>query len=692
MEITPEKMAEMLTGCGLEVESINPFEIEEDMIFSIGLTPNRSDATSHIGVARDLVAVSNNFGSLKHRTPERLKLSLPDVSKFKPGNKSRIIPVVVENPEACIRYSGLTITGVTVKPSPIWMCNRLMSVGIRPINNIVDITNFVLMELGQPLHPFDADKIEGQMVIVKKYPEGTPFVTLDDTQRRLTGQDLMISDRYKPMCIGGVFGGMHSGITENTKAIFLESACFDPQHIRQTSRYHGLQTEASFRFERGTDPEMTLFALKRAALLILELAGGIIASDVEDVYPTPIKNQEIKLSFRNLDRLTGKSIDRTIVRDILGDLGIKIKHHDREGILVGVPPFKVEVTREADLIEEILRIFGYSNIEGTSDVTYTPSSSQMPNKEKIKELISDYLSNNGFQEIINNSFTASRYHENNPVYPMNYAVRMLNPLSRDLDVLRQTLLYGGIESIVYNINRKNHDLRFYEFGTVFNRTQNLRQEDPVPGFHETEQLALFMTGRSRKENWNTSDDLSNLFEMKGYIQSIFQKTGINPELFKTRKYQSPLITQGLEYLAGDQSLFVLGTLNESFLKSMDCKQSVLYAACDWKTLLTLVPHEELQFTELPRYPEVRRDLALLLDQSVTFNEIRDLAYKTEPILLKKIGLFDVYEGDNLEHGKKSYALSFILRDDQKTLTDQEIDRVMDHLIKTLTKNFHAQIR
>jgi len=495
------------------------FQVTEDVIFQIGLTPNRSDATSHIGVARDLVAVLNNFG--KERAPDknRTLLHIPDVSGFKPDNNNRKIDIVVDDIPACPRYSGLTITNVNVGESPAWLQNRLLSVGFRPINNIVDITNYILMELGQPLHAFDADEIEGEKVVVKKYPSETPFTTLDEVDRELTGNDLMICSTTKPMCIAGVFGGVGSGVIESTKNVFLESACFDPVSIRQTARHHGLQTDASFRFERGTDIGITPYALKRAALMIKEIAGGEIASEIVDVYPKPEPNPKVSLRYRYLDRLIGKHVPRDVVKSILQDLEIRIEYEDEHGLDLRIPSCKVEVTREADVIEEVLRIYGYNNIEIPNEVKSSLSSLPRPDPDRIRNVIAEMFSANGFFEIMNNSLTRSTYYDENPAFPAEDCVKILNPTSRDLDVMRQTLLYGGLEAIVYNQNRKAFDLKFFEMGTIYSKAARVT-EDYLSGYREQQQLALFLTGRSIPGNWNASDTPVDLYQMKGYLHAM----------------------------------------------------------------------------------------------------------------------------------------------------------------------------
>lgn len=674
------------------------FGIEEDHVFTIGLTPNRTDAMSHIGVARDLAAVLNNFNRSGKTDAKPYCLKLPDVTSFSIDNKNRQIGILVEDPAACPRYSGLTLTGITVKESPVWLKNKLMAVGLRPINNIVDITNYIQMELGQPLHAFDGDQITGDTVVVKKYPRGTRFITLDEIERELTENDLMICNTRESMCIAGVFGGIKSGVTGKTTTIFLESAYFDPKHIRKTARYHGLQTDASFRFERGADVDITVYALKRAALLIKEIAGGLVSSDIIDIYPKPIEKEIVTLGFQNLDRLIGKSIDRGVVSNIITDLGMEIQESGPEELRVRVPGYKSDVTRESDLIEEVLRIYGYNNVEIFPGIRASLSYSAKPDPEKIQNFISDFLSANGFHEIMNNSLSKSAYYEGNMDFPAGNSVKILNPLSRDLDTMRQTLLYGGLETIVYNQNRKIQDLKLFEFGSVYFLGSGLTS-DPLPGYHEEKQLALFLTGRMEKENWNSRDKKADFFDLKGTVETILNmlKLGSLPAgqagwKLEVQPWVSGFISEGLTYSYGGKGIVKLGYLKDTVVKSFDCKQHVLYAEWNWDTLLTILPKTEIHVKELDKFPEVRRDLSLLLDQSVTFKQIERIAYETENKLIRKIGLFDVYEGQNIQTGKKSYAVSFILQDEEKTLTDEEIDRTMERLIKVLTAKLNAQIR
>jgi phenylalanyl-tRNA synthetase beta chain len=666
------------------------FRVEEDTIFEIGLTPNRSDATSHIGVARDLAAVLNGIPGNIH--PGTVVLKYPETGDFNDSKKNRRIAVVIEDTEACPRYSGLTFTGITVKESPSWLKNRLNSVGLRPINNIVDITNFILMELGQPLHAFDADQITGDKIIIKKFPGPEKFITLDEVEREITGQDLMICNSKEPMCIAGVFGGLKAGVTSATTTVFLESAFFNPLSIRKTARYHGLQTDASFRFERGADINITVYALRRAASLILEIAGGEIASGIVDVYPQPREPVLVFLSFAHLDRLIGKILDRESVKNILSSLGITIVDATIEGLKLEIPFYKVDVTREADVIEEILRIYGYNNIEFSSSIRSSITSSPKPDPDKIKNGISDYLCANGFSEIMNNSLSRSSYYLDNPFYPIEHNVRILNPLSRDLDVMRQTLLYGGIETLVYNQNRKIADCKLFEFGNCYTLLLNREAKTPLEKYREENHLSLFLTGRAQKGNWNVSGRKVDLYDLTGFVNTVLLHAGISNSFLNKGADLSGIFSQGLVYTSGKGTMVNFGALSVALLKKFDFRQDVFYADFNWSLLFNNLKAGDTPVTGLPKFPEVRRDLALELDHSVLYAEVEKLAFATEKKLLKEVGLFDVYEGEKIEAGKKSYALYFILQDDQKTLTDEEIDKAMKRLIRVYTEKLNARVR
>ncbi|MCF8297041.1 MAG: phenylalanine--tRNA ligase subunit beta [Saprospiraceae bacterium] len=664
----------------------NYFNIEEDWIYEIGLTPNRADATSHIGSARDIVALIN------HIYPEKnVSLKIPSVEEFKVDNKNRNIDIIIEDEIACPRYSGITISGIEVKESPDWLKNRLKAVGLRPINNIVDITNFILMEVGQPLHAFDADKIVGDKVIIKKLAEDTKFKTLDEVERKLTANDLMICNAEEGMCIAGVFGGIGSGVTEKTKNLFIESAYFDPKHARKTSKYHGLKTDASFRFERGADPNITIWALKRAAILIKEIAGGKISSEIVDVYPKPIEKWTVDVNYKNIDRLIGKVIDREKIKSILKDLEIEIIDENADDLKLLIPTFKVDVTREADVIEEILRIYGYNNIEFTDSIKSSLSYVEKPDKEKLQNNIADLLSANGFSEAMNNSQTKAEYFEENSYFDAKQSVKILNPLSRDLNVLRQTLLFGGLETIIRNINHKTADLKFYEFGKTY-KLINSEESVVTSKYNETKSLALFITGKKEQKLWNKEDVKTDFFDLKTQVHLILSRLGINISKLKSEIFSNEIFGNALVYKQKKNTLVEFGILCKSVLKEFDIEQDVFYADFNWDLLMEMLKFNKIQFSALPKFPEVRRDLAMVLDNSIQFEEIEKLAFQYESKFLKKVSLFDVYEGDKIEKGKKSYAVSFILQDDEKTLTDNLIDKIMSKLIKVFEEKLGAKLR
>ncbi len=665
------------------------FGIEDDFTFEIGLTPNRSDATSHIGVARDLMAVYNNIEG----NSEKMKLNYPDVSAFKTDNHNLHIDIEIEDLSACPRYTGITLSGIKVKDSPDWLKKKLLSIGLRPINNIVDITNYVLFECGQPLHAFDADKITGKKVIVKKLAKDTAFVTLDGTERKLSGEDLMICNTAEGMCIAGVFGGSKSGVTADTKNIFLESAYFDPTTIRKTSKFHGLKTDASFRYERGCDPNITVYALKRAIMLMKEIAGGEVSSDIIDVYPNIINKKTVEVTYHNINRLIGKTIEKQKVKSILTSLEIEISNETEEGLNLLIPTNKVDVCREADVIEEILRVYGYNNIELSSELHSSISYLQKPDKEKIQNTIADYLTANSFVEIMNNSLTSSDYvaklEDLNPAAN----VTILNPLSKELDVMRQSLLFGGLESISYNINRKSTDLKLYEFGKIY--TYNAEADNAAKvtkRFAEEKHLAIFLSGRKMPESWSTANTTSDFFSLKVYVENIFKRLRISTDKMQISKTANSVFSEALTYVANGKTLLSVGSLQNKLLLSFGIKQPVFYADFNWDLMIKLIPTKEINYTEVTKFPEVRRDLALLINKEVTFAEIVKLAYQTEKNILQKVNLFDVYEGDKLEAGKKSYAVSFILQDKEKTLNDKQIEGIMNKLIKVYTEKLQAIIR
>ncbi|MBK7172315.1 MAG: phenylalanine--tRNA ligase subunit beta [Bacteroidales bacterium] len=668
------------------------FSVSTDTVLEVAITPNRSDAASHFGVARDLAAALKNRET-QHATIPFTK-PLIQWDKVPIGHTKELpISVTIENPEACKRYSGLTLTGLKVQESPAWLKDRLKAVGLRPINNIVDITNFVLMETGQPLHAFDAAEIAGNQVIVKKLPAGTKFITLDGVERTLGADDLMICNSVEGMCIGGVFGGEKSGVTEKTTSIFLESAYFDPTHIRKTSKLHGLKTDASFRFERGTDPNMTIYALQRAAVMMMEIAGGSLSSDIVDVYPVKVENREVEVSIQRMEALIGKAIGRNTIREILESLDIEIMAETAEGFTLAIPPFKVDVEREADVVEEVLRIYGYNNVEMPTAVHSSLSYSHKPDPERVQNLVADFLSANGFNEILTNSLSSSAYYEKSEAFPIDQCVKILNPLSRDLEVMRQTLLFSGLESISYNLNRRQNDLKFYEFGTVYSRNAGQPADAKVTKkFTEKKKLVIYLTGKQENESWYRKEQTVDYTYLKSFVFSVFRKVGLGLWKLQPAEADQRIFSAAEAFTLNSKPLVSMGKLTASVLKSFDIKQDVYYAEIDWLSLLKEVNPENVKYSEVPRFPEVRRDLALLLDQSVTFASVESLAYRVGKGLLKAVNLFDVYEGDKIEAGKKSYAISFILQDTQKTLTDQEVEKMMKRLAESLEKELGAQVR
>lgn len=661
------------------------FHVEEDWSIEIDLTPNRIDGASHIGVARDVAA----FLNLKKNT----RYKKPSVDAFNVDNHNLEIPVEVQHAEACPRYSGVTLTGITVKESPQWMQNRLKTIGLTPINNVVDATNYVLFETGQPLHAFDADTITGNKVVVRTMAKGTPFTTLDEEERELHPDDLMICNADTGMCIAGVFGGAHSGVSEKTKNVFLESACFHPLYIRKTARRHGLNTDASYRFERGTDPNGTIYALKRAALLIKEVAGGTLSSEIVDVYPHPVTHFEVPLLYKNITRLIGKEIEPGTIKKILASLEMDVVSENKAGLKVHVPPYRVDVQREADVIEEILRIYGYNNVEIPSLIKSTLQTSPKPDPEKIKNRIADMLTAQGFCEIMANSLTRADYYTRMTDYPDHKTVRLYNPLSSDLNGMRQTLLFGGLESIAYNINRQHPDLRFYEFGNCYFKKDHPPVDSPADRYYEEEHLGLFVTGRKEPEQWNVPREESSFFQMKAYVENILRKTGFNLENLKVEESTTELFSEGLVYLTGNNhKLAETGLVAPKWLKKLNISQPVFYADFHWGMLLREVHKNEVEYHELPKYPSVRRDLALLIDKGVKFDTLKKMAFHTERKILREVNLFDVYEGEGIPEGKKSYALSYILRDDKCTLKEKQIDKVMKKLVSMYEREVGAQLR
>lgn len=667
-------------------EASSYFKIVKDFVFEIGLTPNRIDSGSHFGVARDLAAYLNLNSDSKE------KASLPSVDDFKPDNNNNVYEVIIENVTDCPRYTGITISGVTIGESPEWLKNKLRAVGLNPINNVVDITNFVQYEVGQPLHSFDADKIAGKKVIIKNLPDKSKFITLDGVERSLSSRDLMICNPSEGMCIAGVFGGIKSGINASTKNIFLESAYFNPVAIRKTSKRHGLKTDASFRFERGCDPNITIWALKRAIMLIKQIAGGKISSDIVDIYPKSIDKALIEVSYHNINRLIGKEINRQTVKKILPLLDIRIKSENEENLTLEIPTYRVDVKKEADVIEEVLRIYGYNNVGISNHVNSTISYSEKPNKEKIVNIISDMLSANGFAEIMCNSLNPAVWYEQNEDFSKEHLAILANPLSSDLNAMRQSLLYGGLTSVIWNINRQNPDLKLYEFGHSYFYNKSEQDHPKAHNYIEKAALDLFLTGNTGRQSWNSKTNPTDFFNIKSFVELIFSRLGIKLENLTSGESDKKYFAESVTYLFNNKLLAEAGRISKKYLTQFDIGQDVYYGHIEWDFLLKLIKNHTVSFSELPKYPAVRRDLALLLDRGIKFSQIRDIASRTEKNILHDISLFDVYENDNLGKNKKSYAVSFTLRDDLKTMTDKNIEKVMNNLIKAFEKDLDAQIR
>ncbi len=665
------------------------FPVEEDYTIEIGLTANRSDATSHIGSARDLVAALN-----QRENTTKYQLITPSVDDFKVENHNNDIEVVVEDTAACPRYSGLSISGVKVGPSPEWLKNRLAAVGIRSINNIVDISNYVLMEVGQPMHIFDADKITGKKVIVKCLPEGTPFVTLDGVERKLNGRNLMICNTEEPMCIAGVFGGLKSGVTEETTNIFLESAYFNPTSIRKTSKFHGLQTDASFRYERGADPNITLYALKRAAMLVKELAGGTISSEIKDVINGDFKPAQVDLKFDYLNKLAGQDIDKTQAVNILKSLECKVVEQNDQHVVVDIPTCKVDVTRPADVVEEILRIYGYDNIAIPSRIHASISRAVKPNADQLQQKISDMLVSNGFYEIMNNSLTKSAYSEAFEAFPAERNVKIMNPLSSDLNVMRQTLLWGGLESIAFNQNRKVSDMKFFEFGNVyFFNAQVKNEQHTLAPYSEFFHLDLFLTGNRQEELWNHQPKPLDFFDLKQYVMGILHQLRVDQSKLEVKEGTQTHFEYSLMFSVDGQELATIGKLDKKTLKLFDIKKDVFYATLNWTALMcNYGKAPEVHFEPLSKFPSVRRDLAMIFDKSVTFEQVKKVAMAAENKLLQEMSLFDVYEGEKIPEGKKQYAMSFILMSTTATLTDKAIEKAMTRIQQAIEKELNGVLR
>ncbi|MDP3311890.1 phenylalanine--tRNA ligase subunit beta [Lutibacter sp.] len=651
------------------------FNIEQDQVFEIGLTPNRADAMSHLGTARDLRA-----GMIQQGVS--LELISPSINNFRVDDRTLKFDVVVEDIEKAPRYVGLTISDITIKESPSWLKNRLKAIGLTSINNVVDVTNFVLHELGQPLHAFDAGKVKGNKVIVKTLATGTKFTTLDGVERELHEEDLMICNgNEEPMCIAGVFGGITSGISETTTSIFLESAYFNPIAIRKTAKRHNLNTDASFRFERGIDPNITEFAIKRAANLIIEVAGGKVSSEIVDLYPTKIEDFQVFLSYEKMNRLIGVEIPKETIKNILASLDIKFNGVSDSGLGLVIPSYRVDVTREADVIEEILRVYGYNNIQFSDKLNTSISFSEF-DPVKIENLIADQLVAQGFNETMANSLTKAAYLENTLTLNEAHNVSIVNPLSNDLGVMRQSLLFSGLESVSYNINRKNTALKLFEFGKTYHYFES--------GYAEQKHLTLFVTGNRTKEYWNGTPTKSDFFYLKGITTTILKRLGITT--IKITPTKNDVFSEGITLSLGKLKLVDFGVVKHSILKEFGIKQEVLFADFNWENVLSVGGKSVVKITELPKYQAVKRDFALLLDKNVTFGDLYQLAFQAEKNFLKEMDLFDVYEGENLAEGKKSYAVSFLIQDENKTLTDDQIEKIMQKLQQTFEKNVGAILR
>lgn len=664
------------------------YNIKSDYVLEVDITPNRSDACSHYGVARDLYAWLIQNG-------RQATLKRPSVDAFKVDNHDMNIDIVVENTEACPRYAGVAIKNVTVKESPEWLQNKLRLIGVRPINNIVDITNYILHAYGQPMHCFDADKIKGGKIVVKTCPEGTKFVTLDEVERKLSDRDLMICNAEEPMCIAGVFGGLDSGTTETTKDVFLESAYFHPTWVRKTARRHGLSTDSSFRFERGIDPNGTIYALKEAALLVKELAGGEIASEIKDNYPAPIADFPVELSYEYTNALIGKVIPAETIKNIVTSLEMKITGETPEGLSLLVPAYRVDVQRPCDVVEDILRIYGYNNVEIPTSVKSSLSvKGDVDKSVKLQNLVSEQLVGCGFNEIMNNSLTAATYYEGLETYKPENLVQLMNPLSNDLNVMRATLLFGGLESIQHNANRKNADLKFFEFGNCYHfNAEKKNPEKVLAAYSEELHLGLWITGKRVSNSWAHPDENTSVYELKAYVLNIFRRLGVNFGGLVFGNLTDDIYSVAISvHTRGGKLLATFGVLHKKIQKAFDIDNEVYYADLNWKELMKAIKNNTVAYKEISKFPAVKRDLALLIDKKVQFAEIEKIAYETDKKLLKSVELFDVYEGKNLEAGKKSYAVSFMLQDENATLNDKQIDKVMQKLIANLQNKLDAKLR
>ena len=660
--------------------------IADDYLIGIGLTPNRVDAASHIGVARDIAAYLKSRG-------ERVEFKLPSVDGFKIDDTSRTIEVEVVNTEAAPRYAGITVSGCKIAPSPEWMQNELRAAGINPKNNLVDITNYVLFELGQPLHAFDADKIEGGKVVVRSANEGEKFVTLDGVERTLTANDLMICSAERPMCIAGVYGGQDSGISDTTVNVFIESAYFHPVWVRKTAKRFGLNTDASFRFERGIDPNIQVYALKRAAMLMQELAGGRITSEIIDINPTPARDFEFEFSLDRARKLIGKNIPEETFMTILEALDVKVLSREGEVLTVAVPPYRVDVQREADLIEDVLRVYGYNNIEISDHVNSTLSYAPKPDKARLQNVASDFLTSNGYTEIMSNSLTKASYYENSTSYPAERCVKILNPLSQDLNVMRQTLLFNALEAVELNVNRRNGNLKMYEVGNCYTFVaEKASEENTLAKYVENNHIGITVTGLKTQLTWNSKEETASFFTLRAIVERLLKRFGVDIYALQSESLECDLYADAIVFKHGPNEVVRMGVVSPIIRKKFDIKQDVYFAEVDFDQLVKMTKKAKVQFKELSKFPEVKRDLALLVNKNVTFSQLRSIAFATEKKLLKSVSLFDVYEGDKLPEGKKSYALSFILEDKNQTLTDKQIERTMANLQAQLEQKCGAEVR
>lgn len=664
------------------------YNLESDWLIEVDITANRADGLSHWGVARDLYAwlKSNGYETKMHR---------PDCSKFTVDNHDLPIEVKIENTEACKRYACVSVSDCEVKESPDWLKNKLNTIGLRPINNIVDITNYVMMAYGQPLHTFDADMVKGRQIVVKTMPEGTPFQTLDGEEHKLSDRDLAICNAEEPMCIAGVFGGKGSGTYETTKNVVLESAYFHPTWIRKSARRHGLSTDASFRFERGVDPNGTIYALQQAAILCKELAGGKVSMEIVDVYPEKMENAVVDLTYKYVQGLVGKEIPTDKIKAICESLEMKVLEETAEGLKLEIPAYRVDVTRPCDVVEDILRIYGYNNVEIPTQLKGSlVIKGDEDQKHKLANVVSEQLVGEGFNEILNNSLTKGAYYEGHNAYAAENCVKIMNPLSTDLNVMRQTLLFGGLESVQHNVNRKRSNLRFFEFGNVYTfDPEKKNDDDPMQAYKEQYHAALWLTGKRVEGSWIHANEESSFYELSAYVENILRRIGVKPGMIVRKKSENDIFSAGVTIEnRGGKKLIEMGIITKKLLKQFGLDAPVFYAELNWTALMKVIKKNEVLYTEVPKFPAVSRDLALLVDNSVEFAQIEQIARQTEKKLLKKVELFDVYEGDKLPAGKKSYAVNFILQDEEKTMGDKQIEAIMNKLIAQLKKQFNAELR